>query len=326
MYHPRTDVTHQYRYVPTDFVKHLAMTTVVILVLSTILSAVFREPVRPDLKIQAVAQSQPVLFEQVAMGDLDGQGAIANYGPPYNNGTGSVQSVMQRWVGILYPVNAQVDDVLKPLGMEAAIDPSIKGLLTRFQAASPAKRAQWEQNYVNALAKAKDVHGTVIVPAGSYGPVEGMMTALLRLGQSGMMAGALNRSPADYQFNSMYSLLFLQGAPLHAIAGNLQLKGEQWGIIHEEQISYPGPWWMTIVTAIYQIPAIANAPAADALALGGGMLLFLILVLAPWIPVINRLPRYLGLHRLIWRQYYQEHPDPGRPPASGQVSSGAAHP
>lgn len=321
MYHPRTDVTHRYRYVPADFIKHLATTTLVVAVLAVVMAAVFREPVRPALKIQQVANQQPILFQEVALGDLSGQGKIASYGPPYNHGTNFVQTPMQVWVGVIHPIDPRNDFVLKPLAMARVLNPQIGPALTQWQQASSAQQSRWMAAYGSALHHARAVNGHVIVPTGHYGPVPTMLNGLLQLGQSGLMTGALNRSPADYQFDNMPSLLFLQGKPLHQAASKLELLGEQWGIIHEENAPYPGPWWMTIVTAIYQIPYIANASAADAMALTGGMVLFLLLVLAPWLPVINRLPRYLGVHRLIWRDYYRTQHPPSDHPASPEGSS-----
>ncbi|MDA8192822.1 MAG: cytochrome B6 [Thermaerobacter sp.] len=308
MYHPRTDITRRYRYRPVDFIKHLASTTLAILVLTGILSATLREPVHPTLRIATVAQTQPVMFYRVALGDLAGTGEIANYGPPYNNGTGMIQSALQKWVGILHPVVPVEDFVLRPLAMAAHLNPSLTPLLNQWRAASRPVSDRWVTTYQTALTHARVVGGQVVVPAGDYGPVPALLKGLWQLGQSGLMSGALDRTPADYQFNNQNFLLFLQGEPLHQAAARLQLKGSQWGIIHEEKEPYPGPWWMTVVTAIYQIPAIANAPNADALALGGGLLLFVVLILAPWIPRLNRLPRHLTVHRMIWRRYYREHP------------------
>lgn len=315
MYHPKTDITHQYRYVRTDFIKHLFSTTVVILVATTLLSLTLHEPVRPALTIQQVATTQPVLFEQVAVRAMNGQGQIASYGPPYNHGTASLQDVVQKWVGVIHPVNTKEDFVLTPLTMVAHLRPGLAAALARFRSAPVSQQLAWENAYLTGLNHAHVSHGTVTVPTGSYGPMPSLMTALLHLGQSGMMAGALDRTTGDYTFNNQNSLLFLQGQPLQSAAARLQLLGTQFGIIHEERVPYPGPWWMTIVTVIYQIPYIANSPAGDALALGSGMVLFLLLVLAPWLPVVNRLPRYLGVHRLIWKQYYTDHP----PTAQGNL-------
>lgn len=305
-YHPRIDVTHRYRYVPTDFVKHLLSTTLVIAVLTMVLSALFHEPVRPALKIETYATQHPKGFMTVALGDLNGTGEIANYGPPYNHGTGSVQDALQQMVGVIHPVYPREDFVLRPLQFAAHLDPALHPALMRFTHASPRQQARWEAAFGGALARAQVNGSQVLVPNGPYGPVNIMMQGLLRLGQSGLMAGALNRSPADYQFDNQNALLFLQGKPLHGAAHRLELEGNQWGIIHEERAPYPGPWWMTIVTAIYQIPFIANASAADAIALVSGMMLFILLMAAPWIPVLNRMPRFLAVHRLIWRTYYAE--------------------
>jgi hypothetical protein len=315
MYDPRHDVTHNYRYVETDFVKHLLTTTLVIAVLAVILSALFREPVRPALKIDTFAQAHPVLFEKVAIGDINGQGSIADYGPPYNNGTGSLQDPVQKFVGVIHPVNTERDFVVRPLEMAAHLDPSIRPALARWKAAPRSQQIAWANAYLGALDHARVSRGRVLVAPGPYGPVSAMMRTFLSLGQSGLLSGALNRSSGDYAFNSMNSLLFMQGRPLHLAAGRLELLGNQWGIIHEENAPYPGPWWMTIVTAIYQIPYIANASAGDALALGLGLILFVLLMVAPWIPGVNRLPRYLGLYRLIWRSYYDERRAPTEEPS-----------
>ncbi len=310
-YHPRVDVTHRYRYVPADFVKHLMGTTLVVAVLTAVLSGVFHEPVRPALKINTYATTHPKGFLTLALGDLNGTGTIANYGPPYNHGTGSVQDFVQKWIGVIHPVYPREDFVLKPLGYAAHLDPSLAPALKQFTHASSAQQRRWEKAFGGSLKQARVQGSQVLLPSGAYGPVGTMMQGLLELGQSGLMAGALNRSPADYQFDNQNALLFLQGSPLHNAAKKLELEGNQWGIIHEERAPYPGPWWMTIVTAIYQIPFIANASAADALALGSGMVIFLVLMLAPWIPGINRLPRLLGVHRVIWRKFYATHqPDP----------------
>ena len=307
MYHPRTDVTKRYQYVPVDFIKHLFSTTVVVGILAAGMSAIFHEPVRPALKIQQYATTHPRTFESVALDALNGTGSVANYGPPYNHGTGSVQDVIQKWVGILHPVNAREVFVLRPLAEASHLVPSLKPALARFDHASPTQQAAWEAAYGKALSRSVKNGSQVSLAHGTYGPLATMMPAMLHLGQTGFLSGALDRTPAEYSFDNQNSLLFLQGRPLQNAAHKLELLGNQWGIIHEERAPFPGPWWMTIVTAIYQIPYIANASAADAMALGGGMMLFVILMFAPWIPVLNRLPRYLGVHRLIWRNYYQTH-------------------
>ncbi|AUW93112.1 MAG: cytochrome B6 [Sulfobacillus thermotolerans] len=305
---PTQDVVTDYRYVPEDFMKHLMGTLGIVTILVLVLSALFGVPEKPPLTIQKYATQNPVTFEQVSLRALDGQGSIANYGPPYNNGTGNVESILQKWTGIIHPVNAAQDFILKPLTMAATLNPSIKPALTQFESASPALQTLWEQNYTKALDHARVVNGQVVVPKGVYGPVASLMNATLRLGKSGLMSGALIRNPnVVNRFDNQNYLLFLQGQPLQTAAAPLQLGGTQWGIIHSAIPGYPAAWWMTIPTWIYQWPFVANSSASDAIALSIGFLFWLALAFTPWIPGWNQVPRYLGLYKLVWKDYYRTH-------------------
>lgn len=308
------DMVHDYRLVPEDFVKHLMSTLVIVVVLVLAAALAFSVPEAQPLTIKGYAEAHPVAFEQVALRALDGQGRIANYGPPYNHGTGNVESGIQQMVGILHPVNAAQDFILKPLTMAAQVNPAIRAPLAQFEHASPKLQATWERNLTAALTKATVVNGQVVVPPGNYGPLATLMNDTLMLGKSGLMSGALIRNgKVVTRFDNQNYLLFLQGQPLHQVAAPLQLKGEQWGIIHPAVPGYPGAWWMTIPTWIYQWPFVANSPAADAIALSIGLLFWLALALTPWIPGWNQVPRYLGVYRLIWKGYYRDHREPLKP-------------
>ncbi len=299
------DMVHDYQYVPEDFMKHLLGTLGVITVLVLVLSFAFGVPEKPPLTIRSYATKNPVGFETVATRDLNGQGHIANYGPPYNNGTGYVESDLQKLSGIWHPINAEQDFILRPLTMAANINPSITPALRSFESASRAQQILWSNNYVKALTHGQYVNGKVVVPSGNYGPVPTLMNVTLQLGKSGLMSGALTRNPKVVtRFNNQNYLLFLQGKPMHDAAKPLNLLGEQWGIIHAAVPGYPAAWWMTIPTWIYQWPFVANSPAADALALSLGFAVWLILALTPWIPGWNRIPRYLGVYKLIWKDFY----------------------
>ena len=302
------DMVAEYRTVPEDFVKHLMGTLGIVTVVVLLASIFFGVPERPPLTIRSYSRQHPVTFEQMTLRALDGQGAIASYGPPYNHGSSGLQTSMQAAVGVIHPVNAATDFVLKPLTMAAQINPGFKTTLARFQNASSAQRARWEQAYAVALNKGTYSSGVVHTAPGNYGPMPALLNDVLNLGKSGLMSGALIRNSAVVtRFNNQNYLLFLQGTPLHQVAGPLALKGKQWGIIHPVVRGYPGAWWMTIPTWIYQWPFVANNGAADALALSIGFGVWLILALVPWIPGLNRLPRYLGVHRLIWKEFYRDH-------------------
>lgn len=305
----RQDVATGYRQVPEDFVKHLLGTLGIVMGLVLLASILFSYPEKSPLTIRSYATAHPVAFEQVVLRALDGQGQIANYGPPYNHGTGSVQSSLQSWAGVLHPINAATDFVLKPLGMAASINPAIGPALADFRHASASQQTRWEQAATTGLARATLQKGQVVMPRGQYGPLPVLLNAALGLGKSGLMSGALTRNPAVFtHFNTQNDLLFLQGAPLQTNPGTQTLAGPNWGIIHPAVNGYPAAWWMTIPTWIYQWPAVANSAAPDALALMIGFVFWAMLAFTPWIPLWNRVPRFVGIHRLIWQEYYRTHP------------------
>ena len=304
---PRTDVVKHYRMVSEDFVKHLFSTLVVVIVVVLLASIVFSLPEKQPLTIKGYASANPVPFEQMALRALDGTGQIANYGPPYNHGTGSVESVLQKIAGIIHPLNAETDFIVKPLAMAASINPSITPNLRTLERASRAQQTRWESAYTAALAKGVYRNGLVLTAKGDYGPLPALMNETLALGKSGLMSGALIRNGSVMtRFDNQNYLLFLQGAPLQDDPATQSMAGDHWGLIHPAVNGYPGAWWMTIPTWIYQWGFVANAKAADALALGIGFLFWLALALTPWIPGCSRLPRYLGVHRLIWKEFYRQ--------------------
>jgi hypothetical protein len=70
---------------------------------------------------------------------------------------------------------------------------------------------------------------------------------------------------------------------------------------------YPGQAWLWLYTFWYQVPAAPfNGPNADVAVAMVMLILTLGLVLLPYIPYLNRLPEYLGVYRLIWRQHYRQ--------------------
>jgi hypothetical protein len=318
--HSQDDMVHNYRYVPEDFVKHLMGTLGIVTVLVLVLAALFGVPEEPPLTIQKDALANPVAFEVMTTHDINGQGQMANYGPPYNHGTANLEFIFQKWMGILHPLNAQQDFILKPLQMAAKVNPAITPVLARYAAASPAQQVLWANNYETALTKGTVKNGVVVVPTGHYGPVPAMMNDMLKMGESGLMSGALTRNPSVVtRFNNMKYVLFLEGDPLQGAAIPFRLGGTQWGIIHSAVVGYPGAWWMTVPTWIYQWPFVANALASDAIALSLGFVFWLALALTPWIPGWNRIPRYLGVYKLIWKDYY------GRPHPQAEESPGHSH-
>ena len=295
-----------------DLIKEATIGIGVTAVLVLGAAAIFGAPYRPAITNQQIAQTRPITIMQTALGDLDGQGAIASYGPPYNNGNGGTQSIAgfhpETFWGTPYQVTTAKDDVLTPLSMlaKASDDSALATDLKQYNSASATQQQKWDQNLSNALSKATVVNGQVQIPAGNFGPVESMMKSELSMASSGLFSGALNRETNQgvYRWNVQNDLLFLQGDALHKIAGQLDMKGEQWGINHDES-AYPGPWWLTPYTFLYQIPPWSTSSAGDEMAAFTMGILFLLLLFLPWIPGLNKLPKVLPVYKWIWRDWYR---------------------
>lgn len=299
-----------------DLIKEGTISFVIVVVLVVIISLLWNAPYSPAITNQQIANNNPVLLEQTALNDLDGQSAMASYGPPYNNGwKGNVTALQslgpldpQAWWGTPYHVNPYTADVMKPLQMlsTASGNGNLKQALNAYATASAAQQQTWDNNYNQALAKATIANGRVIVPQGTYGPVALMMKDELLMAKSGLLSGALDRETNNgiYRWNVQNDLLFLQGAPLQQIAKTRDILGEQWGINHDEG-AYPGPWWLTPYTFLYQVPPWSLISAGDQLAAYSVGFLFFLLLILPWIPGLNRLPRVLPLYKVIWRDWYK---------------------
>ncbi len=298
---------------PYDLVKEGLIGLLVVGVLVVGLSVALSSPDEPPLTAQHVAATDPLTFVQTALGELDGTDSISTYGPPYNHGSGSVQSLgpvsLQRLAGVHIPINTTQDMVLGPLSMAGRLDPRVASAVQTFTHASPARQARWEAAYGAALAKARVQGTSVQLPAGGYGPAAPMLAGLLNLGRSGLLEPAVDNSPRIYSTDNTRSILFLQSAALPAAAARFHLIGSQWGMMNETG-NYPGQAWLWLYTLGYQVPAYASSPNADALVMATTVVLTLALLLLPWIPGLNRLPRLLGVYRLIWRDYYRDRAAP----------------
>ena len=104
------------------------------------------------------------------------------------------------------------------------------------------------------------------MPAGNYGPVPPMMSALLSSPRAGGLDGDLLTSSQFYQTDYTKPLLFLADGGLLADRAQQQhLLGEQWGMMNETG-SYPGQVWLWLYTFWYQIaPFSTSSNNADML-------------------------------------------------------------
>lgn len=312
------------RMIPYDLLREVVFAGAIVLVLVVVLAAVFSSPDEKPLTMQSVAQSDPAGFVTVSLSELAGNSVIAQYGPPYNGASGSVQSIgpfsPQQLAGIHLPIDTAQVYVLGPLN--TVQNHAVASAVQTFHAASTNQQTTWENNYATALGKANgslDANGHLNVAAGDYGPLPVMFGALLDIARSGALDGILLSDGKFYQTDYTKPLLFLNESALPNRAGQLNLLGNQWGMMNETG-AYPGQAWLWLYTFWYQVPfGPYNGPNADIAVWVTMAVLTLALIFLPYIPGLRRLPEFLGVYRLIWREYYREVKTPALRVGAGQT-------
>ena len=298
------------RMAPYDLVREFVLALGATFVLLVGLAAFLSSPdVKPET-IQSWAQADPVDLVTTAVGELAGTTTSAAYGPPYNDGSASVQSLgffaPQAWVGVHSPVNAAQDFVLQPLQQASVGNPTLAAALATYTAADAKQQQVWLDGEGKALKDAKVQSGQVVVTAGDYGPLPTMLASYLEVARVGAIDGALLSGGHFYQTDYSRPLLFMgDGGYLSGLAGNQHLLGSQWGMMNETG-NYPGQAWLWLYTLWYQVPPYNGAANADLLVVLTMAVLSLGLVLTPFIPIINRIPLWVPIYRLIWRRHYSE--------------------
>ena len=297
-------------FVRYDLVKELVVALAVVGAIVVGLAILFSSPDDPPVTIQSWAKADPGDFLAVAITELNGTSEIATYGPPYNEGTESVQKIgpisLQEAGGVKIPIETAHDYVIDPL-REIPGAPRLKAALRAYEAAPARRRGIWTSAYEEALPSARIVAGVPVLPAGRYGPVAPMMASLLAMAKTGALDGALLAGEDRfYATNYTKPLLFLSaGEYFEKRAESQHLLGTQWGMMNETG-SYPGQVWLWLFSFWYQVEPFKESPNADALIFVVMGALSLAFICVPFIPGLNRLPRRLGVHRLIWRRHYRE--------------------
>jgi hypothetical protein len=293
-----------------DLVKEFVLAFLVVSLVVVGLAAVFSSPDDPAVTIQTWATKDPVDFVTTATSELAGTSTTAGYGPPYNNTPDAAQAVgpiaPQQWAGVRIPIDTAKDFVLQPLGFAAVGNPTLTKALQTYAAASSDQQQTWLTNYTTALGAATVASDQVSVVAGEYGPVPNLMTGLLGLARTGGLDGLLLNSGNLYQTDFTRPLLFMSdGSYLSGLAADQHLTGDQWGMMNETG-NYPGQTWLWLFSFWYQIPPFSTAANTDLLVILLMIGLTTLLALVPFIPILRDIPRWVPVHRIIWRRYYRD--------------------
>ena len=301
----RRDMTpdaHLFPTRPYDLVKEFVIAVAVVGVLVVVLAAAFSSPDRRAITLENWANADPNDVVATAAAELAGTTTSAGYGAPYNRASDGQKLgplPLQRWGSVRIPIDSANDLVIEPLSTVTG-DPALTVALRTWHSASADQQTKWAGDYSDALAAAPDGNPSQVKP-GDYGPVPVLSTRFLTLARGGGLEGLLTSRKTFYATDQTKPLLLLSdGAFLEDQARADHLGGDQWGMMNETA-NYPGQPWMWLYTFWYQVKPFSTSGNADALVWALMALLTLGLILLPFIPGLRSLPRYLGVHRLIWR-------------------------
>ncbi|MBV9206210.1 MAG: cytochrome b N-terminal domain-containing protein [Actinobacteria bacterium] len=299
-----------------DILKEGTIAVVVALALTFLLAGLLSSPNVPPITIANWAKAAPADFLGTAASELDGTSLTATYGPPYNT-NGTPQSILfapANWAGVRQPIDTAQDFVIAPLTQTAPINPGVRAALAIYNAAPASLQNKWATNYGNVVSKVKFVNGVPVVPRANDGPVPVMLAAHLALAQSGAIDADLLAQRQFYGTDYTKPLLFMADGGYYANqASAMNLTGNQWGVMNETG-SYPGQPWLWLYQLWYHLPGWRNSHNVDLIAIYMTGLATLLLLLVPFIPGLRDIPRWIPLHRLIWRTWNKQAAGPaGRP-------------
>jgi hypothetical protein len=322
--HPKDDTKPwNGRYYPYDLVKELCIAVAAIGLVALLLTILLSSPDDRPSTIAQWSQQKPGDFVTAAVKELDGTSDTAEYGPPYNHSSGSVQHFLflhpQRWLGVSHPIDTEKDYVVGPLET-IPNDAALTAALAQYKGAPEKQKREWAETYAKPLEETAtaeeekktppntvgESNGTVVVKtSGSAGPVPVMMASLLALAKSGGLDGALLTSNQFFQTDYTKPLLFMaDGGLLGERAEQQHLLGDQWGLMNETG-SYPGQPWLWLYALWYQVEPMKSSPSADIQVLLIMSLLSVLFVCIPFLPGVRDLPRKIPIYKLIWKEHYR---------------------
>ena len=300
-----------------DILKEGTIATLVILVLTFGLASLPSSPDIPSVTVKSWTQVDPGGFLPTAATELNATSGSATLGPPYNN-KGDAQRVViapGNWAGVRQPIDTAQVFVLGPLSSATANDPALAAALATYKAAPAARQNTWATNYANAAPKVKFVNGKPVLPPGNYGPVPAMLATELTLARSGAIDTDLLAQRQFYGTDFTKPLLFLaDGEYYNNLAAAQHLTGDQWGVMNETG-SYPGQPWLWLFQLWYHMqPGWGNSDNIDLIAIFMTGVATLLLLFVPFIPGLRDIPRWIPVHRLIWRDWNRRSAGPvGQP-------------
>jgi hypothetical protein len=303
----RTPDSHDFPTRSYDLVKEFVLALLGVTLLTIILAAAFGSPDEKAITMQDWAKAAPNDVVATAAAELSGDAGTAGYGPPYNTASDGQKLLgipLQKWGGVRYPIDAANDFVVQPLRSVQG-DTALTSALDTWSGATADQQTTWAAAYVKALGDADN--DPAKVASGDYGPVPQMATSFEKVAASGGLEQLVSNGSFYVPDPTRRLLLLADGSYLEDQARARSLGGDQWGMMNETG-NYPGQPWLWLYTFWYQIEPFKSSDNADALVWGLMMVLSLGLVLLPFIPGLRDIPRWIPVHRLVWRDWYRRDP------------------
>jgi Cytochrome b(N-terminal)/b6/petB len=301
-----------------DILKEATVATAIALILVIALAGLLSSPDEPPVTIATWAKVAPADFVATAASELAGTSETATYGQPYNNVSGSAQSLLfspASIIGVRQPIDAAKAFVLAPLRKISSTDPTVAAALTRYKSGSAATRILWNTAYAKAVTKVSFKSGHAVTPSADDGPIPELIGTELTLARSGALDADLISNQAFYGTNFTKPLLFLEDGQYFSNRATADhLTGTQWGVMNETG-SYPGQPWLWLYTLWYQVPGFDNSANVDLIAIYLTGAATVLLLAVPFLPGLRDIPRLIPIHRLIWRDWNRREAATGEGPA-----------
>lgn len=266
-------------HVPTVKADHkiLFIRGTVLTALILLLAVIFPSPfLKPDT-VQEIAQQDPKIVGQTLVKEFDHSSDTATYLDnidPYKFDTRTIY--VERPYEQLVTAHPATDQWHK-----YQVEPAAK------QEAQSKQAGNYFDNVYPGKADPKN-------------PLEQVDLSLINMAKAGLYEPALNATgPSGDQ--TTYALRFLADTGVMADrAQALGITTDQYGMLREEKGHIPpGAWWLAPI-GLMNHTILANDDNGDrdgAIILG---LCLLLLMALPYIPVLNRLPEWLKIYKLIW--------------------------
>jgi hypothetical protein len=308
-----------------DILKEGTIASSIVLVLVVALAALLSSPDLPSVTVKSWVQVDPGGFLGTAATELNATSGSATLGPPYNN-NGDAQRVLiapGNWAGVRQPLDTAQDFVLGPLASVTPTNPALASALAIYKAASADQQNTWAANYLKVVPKVKFVNGIPVVPAANDGPVPAMLATELTLARSGAIDTDLLAQRQFYGTDFTKPLLFLaDGDYYNGLAAAQHLTGDDWGVMNETG-SYPGQPWLWLFQMWYHMqPGWGNSDNIDLIAILMTGLGTMLLLFVPFIPGLRDIPRWIPLHRLVWRDWNRRSAGPVEQPGTRPEPAG----